>query len=364
MAGRDGYLDLLRGVAIVRVVLLHTVEVAWLSVVFPSMGVMFALGGSLMASSLDRRRGTTRVIRGRLRRLLPPMWLMAVIALPLMSWESLAAGEPLPLSWETLYWFLPLGHPPSNGLEIGGAFSGVLWYVRTYLWFVLLSPLLLRLFRLSPWSVVAASMGAVFALDLFAFESEGLLSSMLSGSEGLLSSLVVYLACWLVGFAHNDGLLSRMSVWVAVSLSTALAAVGLWWSLRDEPEIEFASLTLYDSAVLNTLLSVAFIIVLLRVRPGAGLLQRGAWLRGLSRRLNARAVTVYLWHYPLLLVIWWLAENVEFAEWFVSQTLALVTVEALLLLVAACVFGWAEDLAARRRPSLLGGGRAVARTPV
>lgn len=49
--GRDRYLDLLRSIALVRVVCYHLFGWAWLTVLFPSMGVMFALAGSLMARS-------------------------------------------------------------------------------------------------------------------------------------------------------------------------------------------------------------------------------------------------------------------------------------------------------------------------
>ena len=69
--GRDRYLDLLRSIALVRVVVYHLFGWAWLSVLFPSMGVMFALAGSLMARSLNRP--ALGVIKGRLRRLLPPL---------------------------------------------------------------------------------------------------------------------------------------------------------------------------------------------------------------------------------------------------------------------------------------------------
>lgn len=44
--GRDRYLDLLRAVALVRVVVYHLFGWAWLTILFPSMGVMFALAGS------------------------------------------------------------------------------------------------------------------------------------------------------------------------------------------------------------------------------------------------------------------------------------------------------------------------------
>ena len=51
-AGRDGYFDLLRAVALVRVVAYHTFGWAWAGMVFPSMGVMFALAGTLISAYL------------------------------------------------------------------------------------------------------------------------------------------------------------------------------------------------------------------------------------------------------------------------------------------------------------------------
>lgn len=184
--GRDRYLDLLRSVAIVRVVVLHTAGAPWMTLAFPSMGIMFTLGGAMMAASLDRRKGVTAVVRGRMRRLLPPLWLVAAVALPLMWWEAHGSDEPFRPTWQYLFWLLPVGDPPVGESELGGGFTGVLWYLRAYLWFVLLSPLLLRIFRLSPWAVLAVAVCGVVALDLSAVGGEGILSSMLTGSEGLL----------------------------------------------------------------------------------------------------------------------------------------------------------------------------------
>jgi peptidoglycan/LPS O-acetylase OafA/YrhL len=79
--GRDRYLDLLRSVALVRVVVYHLFGWAWLTVLFPSMGVMFALAGSLMARSL--KRSAPGVIKGRVRRLLPPLWAFSAVVLVL-----------------------------------------------------------------------------------------------------------------------------------------------------------------------------------------------------------------------------------------------------------------------------------------
>lgn len=67
---RDRYFDTLRALALIRVVTHHTFGWPWAGMVFPSMGIMFALAGTLMAKSLDRP--APEVVRSRFRRLLPP----------------------------------------------------------------------------------------------------------------------------------------------------------------------------------------------------------------------------------------------------------------------------------------------------
>src|SRR4051794_33842386 len=160
--GRDRYLDLLRSIALIRVVVYHLFGWAWLSVLFPSMGVMFALAGSLMARSLSRPAIT--VIRGRLRRLLPPLWLFGVITIGLSlldGWGPNAEGHPGWWWGKLVFWILPLSTPPFAEGSLPG-FGGLLehswamqvgvplWYLRAYLWYVLLSPLMLKALRRFP----------------------------------------------------------------------------------------------------------------------------------------------------------------------------------------------------------------------
>lgn len=145
--GRDRYLDILRMFAMIRVVTYHTFGWAWLSLVFPSMGVMFALAGSLMARSLGRP--ALGVIRGRMRRLLPPLWAFGIVVVLAMMVHGWAPPEHHIGRWwlRMLLWVIPIGDPPGNAW--GAQATDILWYLRTYLWFVLLSPLLLKAFRLS-----------------------------------------------------------------------------------------------------------------------------------------------------------------------------------------------------------------------
>src|SRR5262245_27473082 len=128
---RNRYFDVVRAVAIVRVVLYHSTGFVSLTVVFPAMGVMFALAGSLMAASLDRYGA--RAVGRRLRRLLPPLWLVGALFVPAMM---LVGG--LPIGWHLLRWVLPLQDPVANGW--GTNVLGIVWYLREYLWFVLASP--------------------------------------------------------------------------------------------------------------------------------------------------------------------------------------------------------------------------------
>lgn len=127
---RDRYFDALRAVALVRVVTYHTFGWAWAGMVFPSMGVMFALAGTLMAKSLERP--ALKVVGSRMRRLLPPFWFWGVFVVVAMMIHGWMPG------WQIVFWIVPVGDPPGN--QWGVEAWEILWYLRTYLWFVLLSP--------------------------------------------------------------------------------------------------------------------------------------------------------------------------------------------------------------------------------
>jgi peptidoglycan/LPS O-acetylase OafA/YrhL len=114
-AVRNRYLDLLRAVAIVRVIVYHLFGWPWLTMVVPAMGVMFALAGSLTAASLERR-GDARVIGSRLRRLLPPLWVLGLVGIPLMlaaGWREETGDHPFSVP-KLAFWVLPVGDPTAS----------------------------------------------------------------------------------------------------------------------------------------------------------------------------------------------------------------------------------------------------------
>ena len=362
--GRDRYLDLLRSLALVRVVLYHLFGWAWLTVLFPSMGVMFALAGSLMARSLNRP--ALSVIRGRIRRLLPPLWAFSAVILPLMFMGGWKLSEDPDHSgtWgllELVNYVIPIGAPPypwevgfpKDLLESTWADQAVgpLWYLRAYLWFVLASPLLLWAFRRVPWATLLAP------LALTAVVGTGVVS--IPGELGnAVTDFAVYGSCWVLGFAHHEGVLAKVPRYLAVSGSVLVMAFGLWWaSGHPGPE----GWDLNDIPLAQAAWSLGFVVILLQYSPSwqelPGRLARWDKLVTLS---NNRAVTIYLWHNMLIMAtvpIIDLAYRLPFmqSDRAVAALDATDTVWMFFLVwpligLAIVAFGWIEDLAAKRGP--------------
>ncbi|WP_406493320.1 acyltransferase [Streptomyces sp. NBC_01604] len=370
---RDRYFDLLRALALFRVVLYHLMGWAWLPLVFPSMGVMFALAGNLMARSLSSRPALT-VVRGRMRRLLPPLWLLGAIGVSGMvaqGWSPNDEGHP---GWWWLhltYWILPLSDPPyAEGLSgVAGILSedwavdlaGPLWYIRAYLWFVLLSPFLLKALRALPWATLVSPivLAAAFEFGYLTLPGERFPSA--------LTDFSTFGACWILGLAHQEGLLRRIPGYIVPSVAPVIACLGLWYALahgfetgHDLDAIPFA----------QSLWSFATVMLLLHISPSwsewPSRLRR--WARPITL-LNSRAVTIYLWHNTCILVAATLWDHLWSVDTLSENAPGLLespwpVLVFVWILIGGCVvaFGWAEDLAAKRRPQLWPDGARRKRT--
>ncbi|MYX32640.1 MULTISPECIES: acyltransferase [unclassified Streptomyces] len=344
--GRDRYLDLLRALALVRVVTYHTFGWAWLSLAFPSLGVMFALAGSFMARSLEGPAPS--VVRRRLRRLLPPLWCLGAVLVPAMLLHGWAPGDHHAGRWwaRLLLWAVPVADPP--GSAWAEQVTGVLWYVRAYLWFVLLSPLLLRVFRRSPSAALVASLAPVVLLQTVWIPPEG-------AAGTAVTDLATFLTCWLLGFAHRDGLLERAPAGRVAVLAAAAMAAGGWWTSYHRVD---GSYDLNEIPLAQALWSAGFVLLLLRFRPCAGPAGRIPPLDRLVRIVSARAVTVYLWHEVALVLsvplidLMWRVRAFELSL-PLDSTWFQFAVAWGLIAVAVLLPGLVEDLAAGRRPRLL-----------
>ncbi|MEU2495671.1 acyltransferase [Streptomyces sp. NPDC007883] len=360
--GRDRYLDLLRSIALLRVIVYHIFGWAWLTVLFPSMGVMFALAGSLMARSLARP--AWGVIRGRVRRLLPPMWAFSAFVLPVIfyfGWK--------PVKEEGIWWFVklawyivPVGAPPypwhsgdaSGLLEDTWAVqaAGPLWYIRAYLWFVIASPLLLWAFRRLPWATLFGPLAltAVVGSGLFKIPGE---------TGNVITDFATYGSCWVLGFAHQEGVFEKLPRYVFVSVSSLIMAFGLWWaSWHLGPD----GWDLNDIPLAQATWSFGFCVILLAYSPSWQRLPgKLAHFDSLITLSNNRAVTIYLWHnllimatIPVIDLLWRIPGVWPTYSGYLERAypvLMLIVVFPLIGLMIMAV-GWLEDVAAKRRPRL------------
>ncbi|MGW4346807.1 acyltransferase family protein [Streptomyces sp. NPDC004690] len=341
--GRDRYFDTLRALALVRVVAYHTFGWAWAGLVFPAMGVMFGLAGTLMAKSLERP--APKVVRSRLRRLLPPFWFWGLFVVAAMLVHGWMPG------WRIVYWVVPLGDPPGDAWAEQA--WEIVWYLRTYLWFVLLSPLLLRVFRLAPVPVLLLSLAPVLVLNFLWTPPDDRFGSA-------LWDLSTYLFCWLLGFAHRDGVLERLKPAVVVALSLAALGYGGWYAFAHRAEA--GTYDLDEIPLAQAFWSAGAVTLLMwakaRFRIDFAGLARFRRLDRIVTVFNARAVTVYLWHeialilaVPLIDRLWDVPAFERYlpldSQWF------LFGVAWVLICVFVLLCGWVEDVAARRRPRLL-----------
>ncbi len=339
--GRERWPDLLRAVALTGVVVGHAFGG---STLIPAAGILFALGGSLMVQSL-RRREALDVLGHRLRRVLPPLWLFGLVAVPVVLWSGLLT--PAPTASALSSWILPLIDTP--GVDGSTGVGAGLWFLRAYLWFVLLTPPLLWAFRRRPLIALALPIAVVTA--------DTLLGSPLRGG-GAAGSIVLdaatFGACWLLGFAHREGMLRRLPGLMTGSLVVVLVAGGLAWALGHATGDVGPDLA--GGPLAQALVSAGVVLVLLRVTPRAAWLERVPPLGRLVTVINARALTIFLWHTLALA----LAAPVA-ARLVGDSGAGRLGVAVGLIVVGVLAFGWVEDLAAGRPVSLLPDGRGTTR---
>ncbi len=329
MRNRNRYLDLLRALAIARVVVYHTTGWAALTIVFPAMAMMFALAGSLMAASLDRHG--VRAVGRRLRRLLPPLWIMAGVFVPAMVFWGMK------VDWHIVLWALPLQDPPANGW--GSMALSVIWYLRDYLWFVLLSPLALPVFRRFPIPALLAPLAVLVAIQC------GM------PAINLVRDFALYFTFWLLGFAHHDGLLDRLSRRALIGTAATVSGLGAAWFLTHPGPRGY---DLNDIRLGDAFWSAGFVLLILGLAPTSmAWLDRHPILGRPVSILNSRAVTIYLWHMPV--VVGLAAVLGPAGVWQLHRLAGRLLLVAAGVAIAVALFGWVEDVAARRRPVLLPG---------
>ena len=139
---REVFLDAIRTLALVRVVLWHALALPVLTYFVAAVPAMFSVTGSPLAHSLGR--GARRVIVDRARRILVPLWVFpagAFLAMTIAHRIDGTTRTAVPIR-DLLAWLVPVVDPHGSPWE-GGYLSSPLWYLRALLWLLLMEPFLL-----------------------------------------------------------------------------------------------------------------------------------------------------------------------------------------------------------------------------
>lgn len=332
-ARRDPALDLLRSVALARIVLWHLFARTWLTW-FASIPLMFFVAGTL----LERPGPHLAFLARRLRRLLLPVWVygLGVGAAGLWFADAHLTRRAV---LRSLTWVLPLVDPVSTGWD-GGWLSNHLWYLRTYLWILLLTPLLVRAARRVRWAATGAAL-TVIGLELAAHHH---VPTVGSGSvRVLVGDTIVYGFFALLGIRYarrGPGFDLRLRPRTLALMSVLFAcAAGLYVAWQGLPSEgvngSYPAIALVGCAWIAAVGAMEQPIRRLAARPR---------VKGVTAAISSRSLTVYLWH-PACIVI---ARRLVHVPGPAGSVL-LVAVTSLLVLLAVWWLGWVESVAANRR---------------
>jgi peptidoglycan/LPS O-acetylase OafA/YrhL len=341
-AGRDRYVDFLRVVSIVTVVLGHwtiaavhrsggglaagnllsTTPGLWLATwVLQVMPVFFLVGGfSNMVSwqALERRGGGyVEYLSGRMARLLRPVLVFAAawLVLPLLLGR--------------------LGVPGGQVELVGKVIGQPLWFLGVYLVVVALAPAMVRLhrrFRLWVPAALAAAAATVDAVRLAAGVEE----------VGYLNLLLVWVLVQQLGFFYADGTLARLSRRALAGLAAAglaglvlLTGTGLYPPSMVGLPGEESNMSPPTVCIVALAVWQLGLVMLLRPRVSAWLARRGPWTAVIA--VGSMAMTLYLWHLTAMVALYGLVLAVDgplpdpgTGAWWATRPLWLVLLAAVL----------------------------------
>ncbi len=337
-AEREVFLDALRTVALMRVVLWHATGAPAVTYMIAAVPTMFFVNGSLLAKSFQR--GVLPVLRDRARRILVPLWVFAAGAFVTMTVSHAIDGTAATaVPWRNLvFWLFPVADPVGSPWE-AGYMAAPLWYLRAFLWILLLSPLLVLLVRRSRGAIVGMSVAAVFVLEWLAR------SDRWTGSWAWrVGDLALYATFSMLGIAHRDGRLAWMTRrhWVTVA-AVAGAAATAWLLTQPVPDN-----VVNDSHPAHLLVGLAWLGTFFAVRPAIERVARTRPAGAAISWVSQRTITIYLWHSTAIIVAYELLRRsgVSFPPggWVIVLLIATVLVTSVFVLC----FGWIEDAANHR----------------
>lgn len=291
--------------ALLRVMLWHATGWAPVTWVVAAIPAMFAVTGSLLVRSVERR-GWRAAMWHRAVRLFPPLWLYSTVV---VIASRLNGSHTSPL-WT---FYLPVIEPASTLGD--GWFTTPLWYLRAYLWVLAVSPLLVWATKRFGAAVVA---GGALTTVLIALRSDPH-----SRVASLVGDLFLYGTFTAAGMCF---LARRRANRLALAATAILAlAAGLLWLPGHRPADGIINHDRVAHLIVGAFSSASLLLV-----PGA-LSRLASWRYGAM--LSRHSVTVYLWHSGVAWAVW----HLQPAAWS-HLVRASITFGATLAIVPLVVF--------------------------
>ncbi|WP_162144902.1 acyltransferase family protein [Arthrobacter castelli] len=340
--GRDPVVDLIRAACLCVVVVMHTmmagvtveddglhvfkalqdqswfVPVSWVVQVMP---LFFLAGGVASVTQWQRARSIGAkpgdYVRSRLHRLVFPA-LVAFLALGAGQCAATLAGAPV----ETL-------------AEVGRLMGLPLWFLGVYLGTSVLVPVMVRAHEAAPARTMLLLVSAAAAVDLVS-------ATYQVPALGFANLAFVWLAMQQAGFWYADGWFqSRTAAQLRFGAAASIAAL-LFVTVTGTYSADMLA-NLNPPNITLLLVGAAQTFLLAAAGPKLRAVSRNRYVRTAVTAIGGRAMTIYLWHIPVLVIIsaLGLAAGLAWPEphsvlWWFTRIFWIAAVAAALLPVA----GW------------------------
>ncbi len=254
----------------------------WATWALQIMPLFFVAGGAVNARSWRTgREAYAPWLWHRVARLLRPVWVYLLI----MATVSAAVSALAPPGWSE----------PLLGLA-----TQLLWFIGVYVVVCALTPVAVAAHRISPLLAPLALLAAVAAVDF------GRLGIGLPAVLGLANFVLVWAFAAQLGLVFDDGLLRGgrgvVTTVAAVGLNLALTGPGPYpTSMVGLPGETFSNMAPPSLALALHALALAGVVG--ATRPALARLAGRTRIWRATTAINLTAMTLYLWHLPVLITL-------------------------------------------------------------
>lgn len=278
-SNRQEYPDFLRATSIAKIVIFHFFSWQLLTYI-PSLGIMFALGGWFIANSFSNKP-TLTVIYNRLVRLLPTWWAFSLLTLTAGFFYAQGAN----ISLQTTFaWLVPY-QQATWSLDNSYANDAVVvtWYIAAYLWLMLLSPLLLYVYKKLSWVVIFLPVIGMIVYSNFYVPHQTLFGDT-------MYNVLTFCGCWMLGFIKADNSINKIPRYIIWGVTISCVTFGIYATYNTH--------VLSDNPVALSVMSFGIAMLLLSFNPD--FTQLPSYVKSVTRLFNTYAVTIYLFHNILI----------------------------------------------------------------